>query len=114
MPFEVDTEALDKAKVLDISKPPLRQIPHLEYPKVIYLWPKEPFKLVRVKNDRGEVVEEYKEATTHKAMKVENKEEMEKQLSKGWRKEPYLPKEVPDDDYPVYEELEPSHTRKKA
>ncbi len=98
MPFEIDTEAMDKLKVLDRSHPPLRAIPHLEFPKCIYLWPKKPFRTVKVKNDRGEIVEQYQEATQAKSKTVFTKAEMDKELKVGWRKEPYMAAVVPDPD----------------
>lgn len=99
MPFEVDTEAMEKAKILDITKPPLRQIPHMEFPKVIYKHPKEKIQTVRVRDERGNVVEEYKEPTTHIAKKVNNKAELDKALKEGWVREPYVPADLPDEMY---------------
>lgn len=99
MPFEVDTEAMEKAKILDIGKPPLRSIPHMEFPKCIYKHPKDKFKTVRVKDERGVVVEEYKEPTTHLTKIVNTKAELDKALKDGWVKEPYIPADLPDELY---------------
>jgi hypothetical protein len=100
MPKEVDVEAMKELKMLDLSKPPMRDIPHMEFPKCIYLHPKDKYRVIRRKDDRGNVVEEYKEPTTHKSKVVADKAELDKALKSGWKREPYLPVAVPDEEYP--------------
>jgi hypothetical protein len=61
--------------------------------------PKDKVKTVRVKNERGVVVEEYKEPTTHKVKIVQNETELKAALKEGWKKEPYIPCALPDELY---------------
>lgn len=45
MPTEIDQEAMHKKTManqpFDINHPPLKPIPHQEFPKMLYLWPKD-------------------------------------------------------------------------
>lgn len=72
MPFAIDTEALNSKKVLDIANPPTKNIPHAEFPRVIYLHPKDKTK-------------------EHISRVVQNEQEMEMYLAQGWRKQGHVP-----------------------
>lgn len=45
MPNIIDEEALQKKgqgnQPFDMHKPPLKQVAHADYPKMLYLWPKD-------------------------------------------------------------------------
>jgi hypothetical protein len=43
MPSAIDTEFLNKEgpKTMSLHAPPVKSIPHQEYPKMLYLWPKD-------------------------------------------------------------------------
>jgi len=72
MPFAIDTEALNSKKVLDIANPPTKNIPHAEFPRVIYLHPKDKSK-------------------EHLSRVVANEQELEMYLAQGWKKEAHVP-----------------------
>ncbi len=88
---------------LDPHHPPTKVIPHLEFPKVVYKHPLEPFRTIEHRNARHELVEEEVVATEHLTMKVENKAELEKALKAGWVLEPYIPQTPPDPTESLYE-----------
>lgn len=72
MPNEIDVNELNSKKVLDIAKPPTRNIPFQEYPKCIYLHPKDKTK-------------------EHLPKVVNNKQEEEEHLQRGYRLEAHIP-----------------------
>lgn len=80
MPFEVDTDILESpnTKVLDINKPPMRAIPHQEFPRMVYLHPKDKQK-------------------EHHAVLVQDKKELEAAMKKGYKLQPHIPVVPPDD-----------------
>lgn len=79
MPYALDQEALDSPnmKVLDINKPPTKQIPHQPFPKMVYLHPKD-----KTKEHRGRV--------------VQNQVELEAAQKQGWRIDAHVPEPLPD------------------
>jgi hypothetical protein len=86
MPYELDTEALDSPnmKVLDINKPPTKQAPHREFPKMLFMHPRDKSKehLVKIAADEDEAV----------ALEA-----------KGWRTNPHVPVPAPEDLNKDYE-----------
>jgi hypothetical protein len=103
MPFAIDEEKFAKQETLDLSKPqgtqqglPVKQIPHLEYPRTVYKHPLEPFREVLHRNASHEVVEREIVATEHLVHVVHNEQEFKKKLSEGWVVEPYIAQAPPD------------------
>jgi len=80
MPNEIDTNELNSKKVLDIAKPPTRNIPFQEYPKCIYLHPKDKTK-------------------EHLPKVVKNKQEEDEHLQKGYKLEAHIP--VSENPFPA-------------
>lgn len=74
MPYAIDEERLNDPglKVLDIQAPPMKAIPHQEYPKMVYLHPKDKSK-------------------EHLAKVVGSPEELELATAKGYRLQPHIP-----------------------
>lgn len=115
MPFTIDEEAAKKQMQLNIMRGqetvprqpdgtlregwsgtmsgglPVKQIPHLEFPRVLYLHPNEPYVEIKHKNDRHEVVSTEFVATEHLTKTVNNDVELNAALAHGWVKEPYIP-----------------------
>lgn len=91
MPFEIDSEALDSPnlKVLDIQHPPTKSIPHMEFPRMIYLHP----------------VDKTKE---HRTKIVHSKTELEAATKQGWKLAAHVPEAPPDAEIEAGEfEIEP-------
>lgn len=80
MPFQIDQEALDSPslKILDINKPPTKNMAHQEYPKMVYLHPKDKTKEHRLKT-------------------VSNPEELEAAAQQGWKTSQHIPEAVVED-----------------
>lgn len=80
MPFALDQDKLDSPdlKMLDIGHPPSRSIPHQEYPKMVYLHPKDKTK-------------------EHLPKIVANAEELEAAKVQGFRTAPHVPVAPPQD-----------------
>ena len=74
---------------------PVKQIPHLEFPRVIYMHPNEPYQEIEHRNDKFELVGTEVIPTEHLTKIVENATELEAALAEGWVKEPYIPKAAP-------------------
>lgn len=73
---------------------PVKQIPHLEFPRVIYMHPNEPYQEIEHRNDKFEVVSTDTVPTEHLTKIVNNEAELQTALDEGWVKEPYVPKPV--------------------
>ena len=101
---------------MEQNKPPLKSIPHLEFPRVLYRHPIEPFRVVEHRNAMHEIVDIEKIPSEHLTRVVACPEHLEKgakecanceaelakALEDGWVKEPYLPKPLPDPNANLY------------
>lgn len=74
MPFAIDQEKLDSPdmKMLDIAKPPLKYIQHEDYPKMLFLHPKDKSK-------------------EHITKIVQNVAERDAAMAQGYRQNPHIP-----------------------
>ena len=108
MPFTVDEEKLISkpgatvVTSLDPAKPPVREIPHMEFPRVVYKHPREPFRKIIHRNNKHEIVEEEIVPSEHMAMIVKDKDEFDKATREGWVKKPYIPKPPEDPNHALY------------
>jgi|SRR5437899_12742806 len=112
-PFTIDEERMQsKPKPgedtsilisLDPHKPPVKSIPHMEFPRIVYKHPREAFTTIEHRNARHEVVEEEVVPTEHLTMSVKDKTELEKALKSGWLKEPYIPETPPAKTESLYD-----------
>lgn len=100
MPYAVDVDLMKaksddpNAKTLlsmDMAKPPVKQIPHLEFPRVVYKWPNEAYRIEIHRNAKHEVVDEERIPAEHLAKSVADEKELKAALKDGWVKEPYVP-----------------------
>lgn len=111
MPFAIDEDKMksgvDQILSLDPAKPPVKPIPHMEYPRAVYKHPLEPFITIEHRNNLHELVEEEVVATEHISMTVANKEELEKARKDGWVLEPYIPETPPDKKATLYGKSKP-------
>jgi hypothetical protein len=76
---------------LDPHKPPTKFIPHLDFPRVVYKHPLEPFTTIEHRNARHELVEEEVVPTEHLTMSVASEKELAAAKKDGWVLEPYVP-----------------------
>lgn len=74
---------------------PVKQIPHLEFPRIVYMHPNEPFQEIEHRNEKFEVVGTEVVPTEHLTKMVNNETELKAALEDGWLKEPYIPKAPP-------------------
>ena len=109
MPLTIDEEKFEKQDTMDLSKPqgtphgiPVKQIPHLEYPRCVYRHPREPFRVVEHRNADHVVVHKETVATEHQVHVCQNAEEHKTKLSQGWVNEPYIPQAPPDATEELY------------
>lgn len=135
MPHTIHTEALKKQWFFNPSKPqekvpdvlpenwmgtgsqglPVREIPHYDFPVILYKHPKKQFQEVEHRNDRFELVHTERVPTEHltktvscEAHKNGGKEcvdcqkAVEAALAKGWKKEPYIPAAPPKAEDDIY------------
>jgi hypothetical protein len=109
MPFAVDEDRMQGKNAespmiaLDPSKPPTRNIPHAEFPRVLYKHPVELFSTILHRNVRHEVVQEEIVPNEHLTMVVDTQAEMDKALASGWVKNPFIPKPLPDPKAGIYD-----------
>jgi hypothetical protein len=80
MPKAIDQEALESPsmKVLDINNPPTKNIAHEQYPKMVYLHPKD-------------------KTQEHKFKVVHSTDEHEAAEKQGWKVKPHVPVAVVED-----------------
>lgn len=88
---------------LDPHKPPTKVIPHMDFPRIVYKHPVEPFRVIEHRNARHELVEEEIVPTEHLTMRVENKVELDKALKAGWVVEPFVAPALPDPNDALYD-----------
>lgn len=94
MPYAIDTEKMGELQSMDMTKPPVKVIPHYPFPKCIYLHPKKPYmKQHRVVQGERETLIVPAE---HKSKIVQNEQELQAAIEAGWTVTPYIPKEAPD------------------
>lgn len=89
MPYEIDTDKLNdpSLQILDIGKPPVRQMQYQAYPKMVYLHPKDKTK-------------------QHRTKVVEDEAELDTAERQGWKAKPHIPVE-PVEDLSLEFEAEP-------
>ncbi len=126
MPFTIDIEASKKQGFLNVMRPqeavaresdgslragwagtisgglPVKQIPHMEFPKCVYMHPNEPYQEVEHRNDRFEVVSTDLVPTEHLTKIVQNENELKKALADGWIEEPYIRQAAPKKQDTLY------------
>jgi hypothetical protein len=124
LPYEIHEEALKKQGTVNVMRPqepvpsdlppnfggtmsqglPVRQIPHREFPCIVYKHPNEPFRTIEHRNTNFEVVGTEVVQTEALTKKVENQGELEAALADGWVRELYVPKPLPDPTAHLYEQ----------
>lgn len=109
MPQTIDDERFKKQMTFDVSAPqgsatgiPMKQIPHLEFPRVVYKHPLEPFRIIVHRNNKFEVVGEEAVPTEHISLVVADKDALKKALAEGYDLKPYIPQAPPDPDEHLY------------
>lgn len=115
MPFAVDEDRMitdpSKAKPgvqplasLDPANPPTKQIPHMEFPRVLYKHPKEAYKKVEHRNAQHEVVHVELVPAEHLTKVVADKKEMDAAIKQGWVIQPFIAPPPPDPNENLYSE----------
>lgn len=137
MPQAIDEERMQQKPVagqdtsimlsLDPHKPPTKYIPHMDFPRVVYKHPVEPFTTIEHRNAKHELLEEEVIPTEHLTMSVPSDEhmrdkhpsgdivgscagckaELEKAMKDGWVTEPYVPETPPDKKAALYGKSKP-------
>lgn len=72
MPYAINEELLSTKTSLDIANPPVMSIPHQEFPKMVYLHPKD-------------------KTREHATKIVHSASELEAAKKQGWRPQPHVP-----------------------
>lgn len=114
MPFAIDEEKMqtDIARMkpgskplvaMDPAKPPIKTIPHMEFPMVVYKHPKEPFKKIEHRNAHHEIVEVETLPAEHLTRIVNDKRELEAATKEGWVRKPFIAPANPDPNAGLYE-----------
>jgi hypothetical protein len=109
-PFTRDGVEVKPILQMENGNPPVKFIPHMEFPRVLYKHPNEPFVEVEHRNDKFELVGTELVATEHISKVVANEAEMKAALADGWVKEPYLPQAPPNPHAGLYDRKPPKKT----
>lgn len=91
----VDEEAIAKATSMDLSKPPVKEIGYLEYPRMVYKHPKD-------------------KTQEHRTHIVNSKAEFEAAMDQGYLKSPHIPEAPADEDDVETVEVEKKPKGKKG
>lgn len=112
MPNTIDEERFGSQETLDLSKPqgtaqglPVKQIPHQEYPRVVYKHPNAPFYVEEHRNANHEVVHREVKSAEHRTHVCQSKAEHGRKLDEGWKNEPYIQLAPPDPMDDLYGEV---------
>ncbi len=115
MPFAIHEEAVKKQMSYIVGRPqeqvpetlpenwqgtagqglPVKQIPHMEFPRVVYMHPNEPLQEIEHRNDKFELVGTEVVPTEHLTKIVHNETELKAAVEEGWVKHPYIPAPAP-------------------
>lgn len=98
------SRGLQALVTLDPAKPPTVQIPHNEFPRVVYKHPKEAFRKIEHRNAMREIVQVEMVANEHLTRLVVDDKELKQALASGWDKKPYIPEPAPDPLAGVYDD----------
>lgn len=111
-PTAIDEERFGKQETLDLSKPqgtaqglPVKQIPHQEYPRVVYKHPNAPFYVEEHRNVNHEVVHREVKSSEHRVHVCHSRAEHERKLEEGWQNEPFIQLAPPDPMDDLYAEV---------
>lgn len=76
MPYAIDEDKInsDSMKVMDINHPPVKNIPHEKFPKMVFLHPKDKTK-------------------EHLTKIVQNEKELDSAVKQGWKLKPHIAQE---------------------
>lgn len=89
MPFEIDYEQAFKDQSMDLGKPPLKHLDHMEFPKVIYNHKRSFGARINLFRDEknGQITETHiPESIMSKT--VASKDELDAALAQGWSEKP--------------------------
>ena len=114
MPFAIDEDrmitdptkrkpGIEPLASLDPAKPPVKQIPHMEFPRVVYKHPAEPFKKIEHRNAHHEVVDVETVPAEHLTRVVADEKELKRAIAEGWVTKPYVPQAPPDPNAELYD-----------
>lgn len=122
MPFTVHEEAMRKQMYVNVMRPqetvaadlpkefsgtlnqglPVKEIPHMEYPKCIYMHPNKPTKVIEHRSADHELLGTETVQTEHLTKLVNSPEELTQALKDGWVKHPYIASPLPKPDADLY------------
>lgn len=112
MPTAIDENRFSSQETLDLSKPqgtaqglPVKQIPHQEYPRVVYKHPNAPFYVEEHRNVNHEVVHREVKSAEHRVHVCHSRSEHEQKLEQGWKNEPFIQLAPPDPMDELYGEV---------
>lgn len=77
---------------------PMKQIPHMEFPKMVYMPPKQAWKPMIVMADGHGNKEWQWVANEARTLVVKDDKELKHALGKGWQEKPYIAPEMPAED----------------
>jgi len=89
MPFEIDEEVMRKSLSVDYAHPPMRTIPFLAFPAMVFKHPKEPYRKEIVDGKSVKIANEALTAV------VQDQEELDAKLAEGWTQKMYVPPAPP-------------------
>lgn len=81
---------------------PVIQIPHMEFPRVVYLHPKEPWRKIEHRNKLHEIVDVETVPAEHLTRSVADAKELAAAIKDGWLKDPYVTPPMPDPNANLY------------
>ncbi len=109
MPFAIDEKRFREQTTFDVSAAPnsptgipMKQIPHMDFPRCMYKHPLEPFRTIIHRNAQHEIVDQEVVANEHKVMLVKDEAEMKSAMAEGWKKEAYIPADVKTQEDDIY------------
>jgi len=75
----------------------------MEFPRVVYKHPREPFRKIEHRNTQHEVVDIETVPSEHMTRLVADEKELKKAIAEGWVLKPYIAPALPDLNADLYE-----------
>jgi hypothetical protein len=126
LPYTIDEEAAKKQMQLNITRGqevvprqpngslregwlgtvngglPVKEIPHLEFPRVVYLHPNRPFRELEHRDTNHRLVDTELVPTEHVTKIVNTEAELKAALADGWQTKAYIPSAPEKTDADLY------------
>ena len=93
----VDIEKMKTMQMVDLATPPMKTVPDEFWPRLVYKYPKEHYRVVTLRPTNAPPVERLVQ-NDPKILKVHNDKEFKEALKAGWKDKAFVPRPLEDSE----------------